>query len=58
MDKTSHEKPSSTANQSPTTDPIQEPERSHAGSERNSKWTIVWAMAAVASLLAVISQIL
>jgi hypothetical protein len=58
VDKTSHEKPSSTANQSPTTGPIQEPERSHAGSERNSKWAIVWAMAAVASLLAVISQIL
>jgi hypothetical protein len=58
VDKTSHEKPSSTAGQSPPTDSIQEPERSHTGSEKNSKWAIVWVMAAVASLLAVISQIL
>jgi hypothetical protein len=58
VDKTSHEKPSSTPGQSPPTDSIQEPERSHTGSEKNSKWAIVWVMAAVASLLAVISQIL
>jgi hypothetical protein len=58
MDMTSHEKPSSTAGQSPRTDSTQEPERSHTDSEKNSKWAIVWVMAAVASLLAVISQIL
>ena len=58
VDKTPHEKPSSTANQSPATDSTQEPERSHTDSEKNSKWAIVWVMAAVASLLAVISQIL
>lgn len=57
-DKTPHEKPSSTANQQPPTDPIHEPEEPHVASEKNSKWTIVWIVAAMASILAVISQIL